>query len=161
MGDISITIILAQVANFLILFLIFKKFIADPMNQIIVDRRALLAKLDSAEADYAAILEKAQSEQADILMQARKDAEKLMRDMEEVSKLKRDEILKKAEKRAKGILNSGKRDLEKEKILMIGEMKDKILDLTLKLNEKILDKAGAKNKAFIKKELDMLVARSA
>ena len=80
-----------------------------------------------------------------------------MRDMEELSKIKGHDIVESAEKKAKWIINSGKREVEKEKIYMMWEMKEKILELTLKLNEKILDKAGAKNAAFIKKELDLLV----
>ena len=101
MDNIDFMIILAQIVNFLILFLIFKKFIADPMNKIISERRSLLAKLASADAEYAKILEKAKSEQSDILIQARKDAEKLMRDMEELSKIKGHDIVESAEKKAK------------------------------------------------------------
>jgi len=151
-------IILAQVVNFLIIFFIFKKFIANPLNETLLKRRELLAKLASADEEYATILEKAKSEQTDILVQARKDAEKLLRDMEELSKLKGSDIIEAAEKRADTIIASGKRDVEKERIYMMGEMKEKILELTLKLNEKILDKAEGKNKAFIQKELNMLTS---
>jgi F-type H+-transporting ATPase subunit b len=119
MENIDIMIVLAQIVNFLIIFFIFKKFIANPLNETLLKRRELLAKLASADEEYTAILEKAKSEQTDILVQARKDAEKLLRDMEELSKVKGNDILKAAEKRADSIIASGKRDVEKERIYMM------------------------------------------
>lgn len=157
MENIDIMIILAQAANFLILFLLFKKFIAWPLHETIQKRRALLAKIASADEEYAKIVEMATSQRTEILVQARKDAQKLLRDMEDISKLKWDEIVLKAQKKAKTIIESGKREVEKEKIFMINEMKDKILELTLQLNEKILGTQDTKNKKFLKKELDLLV----
>ena len=157
MENIDIMIVLAQIVNFLIIFFIFKKFIANPLNETLLKRRELLAKLASADEEYAAILENAKSEQTDILMKARKDAEKLLRDMEELSKVKGSDILQAAEKRADSIIASGKRNVEKERIYMMWEMKEKILDLALKLNEKLLDSADTKTRKFLQKELDMLV----
>ncbi len=132
-------------------------FIAKPLTQTLEKRRLLLHKLETADAEYAKILEKASSEKTSLLIEARKDAQKLLRDMEDISKLKGSEIIINAEKKAKSIIQSGRSEVEKEKIYMMNEMKDKILDLALKLNEKILDSADAKTRKFLQKELDMLV----
>jgi hypothetical protein len=46
-------------------------------------------------------------------------------------------------------------DVEKERLSMVSEMKTKIVDLSLKLNEKIFKNEKA-NKDFMQKELETL-----
>ena len=157
MENIEFSVILAQLINFWILFFIFKKFIAKPLLLKLEKRRELLYKLEHAESEYAIILEKANSEKLEVLKIARENAQKLLRDMEDIAKSRGQEIIEKAEMRAKGIIESGNREIEKERILMFANMKDKILDLTMRLNEKILAADKWKNKEFMSRELDTLM----
>jgi F0F1-type ATP synthase membrane subunit b/b' len=51
--------------------------------------------------------------------------------------------------------NNALADIEKERLSMVNEMKDKVVDLSLKLNEKIFKNEKA-NKDFMQKELETL-----
>lgn len=53
-------------------------------------------------------------------------------------------------------MDNARSQIEKEKLDMENNMKDKILDLSLKLNSKIFNKEAA-NKDFMEKEYDLLV----
>ena len=64
-------------------------------------------------------------------------------------------IIERAEQEAKYLLDTAKNQIEKERFDMENEMKDKILDLSLKLNSKIFDKETT-NKDFLEKEYDLL-----
>ncbi len=155
MENLDLMIILAQIINFLIIFYIFKKLLWDKLSFVIKQRRDLAKKLEWAEKEYRITLEKAYSEKNKILKDARKEANKLFRDMENISKSREQEILERAEKRAKMIVEWWNRQLEKDKLEMIAWVKSYILDLTLKLNEKLLGDSKV-DKNYIKKELEKI-----
>jgi len=100
MDNINLTVIIAQIINFLILFILFKKFVADKLNKTISEKRELTRKLENAEKEYKKTLEKAYLEKSNILKDARKNANKLFKEMEQLSKARELEILERAEKRA-------------------------------------------------------------
>ena len=100
MDNINTTLVLAQLANFLILFMIFKKFIADKLIATISTRRELQAKLEKAAAEYAINLAAANKEKEDILIQARLNAKNMMIGVESLANKKSVDILLAAEDKA-------------------------------------------------------------
>jgi F0F1-type ATP synthase membrane subunit b/b' len=97
---------------------------------------------------------------------AQKDADKLLQDTrikalniqknaDELSKKDTANKMKEAEEKAKGIEESAKRDIEKERLSMIDSMKEKILDLSLKINSSVFDNKDL-NKEFITKEVNSI-----
>jgi hypothetical protein len=52
-------------------------------------------------------------------------------------------------------MDSARRDVEKERLGMLNEMKNKVLDLSLKINSKVFDKKD-NNKDFITKEVNSI-----
>jgi len=156
MGNLDLMIILAQVLNFLILFLIFKKFVADKLIASIATRRELIAKLDNAQEEYRKTLEMAYKEKEEILKEARASANLLSKDLIDLAKKRELEILAIAEKRADMIIQAGDRQVEKDRLEMIEGVKWYILDLTLKLNSKLF-KDEKVDRNFMKSELSKLV----
>jgi len=156
MENLDLMIVLAQVANFLILFLIFKKFIADRLIKSIATRRELILRLENANEEYRKTLENANKEKEEILKQAREAARLLSKEMIDLAKKRELELLKIAEKRADMIVSAGDRQIEKDRLEMIEWVKWYILDLTLKLNSKLF-KDSKIDRDFMRGELSKLV----
>ena len=155
MDNINITLILAQLANFLILFMIFKKFIADKLIATIETRRELQAKLELAAAEYEKNIAAAKQEKEDILKQARENAKTMMIDVEALANKKSVDILLRAEEKANLTLEGGRRQLEKERLSMLAQMKSKIIDISLRLNEKLFDDEAV-DQEFMAKEMESI-----
>jgi len=153
MLEIDIYILLAQIVNFGILFYIFKKFIADKLNAGLVERQKQLEKLKTAEAHYEQKMSLAAQQKQEMIDAARETSAALMKETEIISKEKAQIIIEKANKRSDGILEWWRREIEKERLSMLSQMKNHIMDISLRLNEKMFDSESS-NKEFLEKELE-------
>ena len=155
MENLDFGIIIAQVINLCILFYMFKKFIADRLNIIIGERRALIKKLDEADERYAQRIADANAEEEKILSGARANANDMMIDAKTLADQKAKLIMQKAKSDIDAIMEWGRREIEKERLTMLQNMKWKIIDLSLKLNEKMFDDEKA-SKDFMEKEIKQI-----
>lgn len=153
MDNISISVIFAQLINFWILFYVFKKFVADKLNKAIRERKQLEKKLKDADKNYKLTIDKAYMERDEIMRGARDKADKIFSDMEGVALTKSAQIIQKAETRAALIVEWGKNEVIKERLAMEIEIKEHVLDLALKLNEKLFDSSKV-DRDFMAKELE-------
>lgn len=152
MENIDLGIIIAQIINLFILFYMFKRFIADRLNAIIKERRTLIKKLDEADALYEEKIAAAKTEEESILSWARAQANNMMIDAKDLADQKAKIIMQKAKSDVDAIMAWGRREIEKERLTMLQNMKGKIIDLSLKLNEKMFDDEKA-SKDFMEKEM--------
>jgi len=152
MDSINSTLVLAQLANFGILFLLFKRCIADRLIATIQQRRELQARLEAAAENYEKNMAQAEADKQSILEQARKQAKNMMIEIEALANQKSVDIILAAEKRAELELQWARRQLEKERISMLAQMKSKIIDISLRLNEKLFDNPKW-GKEFMEKEM--------
>ena len=155
MDDLKIWIIIAQLVNFWILFWIFKHFLGDKLAAAISTRREQVASFDNTEKELAEKIEAAESESKKILDDARNQANNITTDATELAKKSKEKIIADAQMEADSKKNNALADIEKERLSMVNEMKDKVVDLSLKLNEKIFKDEKA-NKDFMQKELETL-----
>lgn len=158
MDTIQLPVIIAQIINFLILFFIFKKLIGDRLNRLIEHKKLTLEKLANAEREYQIMIEKTYGEKDEILNSARNDANRLLLDMEDIAYNKRQEMLDRAEKKAELIIAWGKKEIEKERLEMMAQMKDTVVGLALMLNKKLF-KQESVDKDFMEKELEEILSR--
>ena len=79
----------------------------------------------------------------------------MQKNADEISKKDTLKKIKDAEEKAQWIMDSARRDVEKERLGMLNVMKDKVLDLSLKINSKVFDKKD-NNKEFISKEVNSI-----
>lgn len=156
MEDISIWNILASLVNFWIVFFVFKYFLWEKIVSAIEERRKNLKSYEDAENTVKEKLDEAQKEVDSMLEKARNKAIEIEQRAEELSKQNANKIIERAEQEADYLLDSAKTQIDKERLDMENSMKDKILDLSLKLNWKIFNKEVA-NKDFMDKEYDLLV----
>lgn len=152
MIQIDIFIVLAQLVNFWILYYIFKTFVADKLSVKIKQREEQLEKLERAEEHYKEKMELAEKERQEMVENARKTSRDLMKESEIVAKAKADAIMQQAHADALAVLDGGRREIEKERKTMLAQMKDHIIDVSLKLNEKMFGK-GQTSKDFLEAEL--------
>lgn len=156
MEHLNIWAVLASLINFWIVFFVFKYFLGEKIVSIIEERRGSVKALEEAEDVAKSKLEEAQKEVDSIIEEARKKASEIQSYAEELAKQNSNAIIERSEKEAAFLLDNARSQIEKEKLDMENNMKDKILDLSLKLNSKIFNKEAA-NKDFMEKEYDLLV----
>jgi F0F1-type ATP synthase membrane subunit b/b' len=90
-----------------------------------------------------------------LLDEARSKALEMQKNADDLSRKDTAKKLKEAEEKAQGIMDSARRDVEKERLSMIDAMKEKVLDLSLKINSKVFDNKD-NNKDFISKEVNSI-----
>jgi len=152
MLQLDMFVILAQLINFAILYGIFKYTIADKLAEKLAQREAQLQKLKRADEHYEQKMQLAEQERQEMMKNAKKTSRNLMRESEILANAKADAIKKRAKAQALAILDWGKRELEKERLSMLSQVKKHIVDVSLRLNEKMFG-PGKTNKEFLEAEL--------
>lgn len=155
MDDINLWTILAQIINFLVLFYIFKRFLWGKITDLVIERSKKLETLNNVEEDIKNKINLANEESNKLLEQARQNASKIEKDAENLAKTNKEKIVTEAEKQAKSILEWARNEIEKDRLTMINSIKSRVIDLSLKLNEKLFDKEKV-NKDFMEKELSLI-----
>ena len=153
MDNLNLSIIVAQIINFWIIFFLFKHFLWDSIVKAINDRRKKLESLENSDDLVKEKISEAEAEAKKILDKARKNSQELQQKNDELIKKNTEIKLSEAEKKAQAIVDSATRDIEKERWSMLEEMKNKVLDLSLKINWKVFWDSS-KNKEFIEKEVN-------
>lgn len=152
MENISLPIILAQIANFLILYLIFKKVIAEKLYSILEERFILHEKLKQADLEKEKILEEAREKKLQILAEAKKEASQYLKNSRNIASQRVEETLNKANRDVKMILLWGEKQLEKDRNTMMADLKEHIIEMSVMLNKKIFENPNM-NREFLEREL--------
>lgn len=137
---IDLTTIIGVLLNTLILFLIFKKYLFDKVNNVLEERNGAVAKtyedadkaLENAkqlEDEYTAKLAAAKEESAEIVKNATKKAQ-----------TRSDEIIAEAKEEARSIIDKAGTDIEKEKKRAVNQIKDEISDIALSIASQVVSK---------------------
>lgn len=152
MPEIDIYIVLAQIVNFGILFGAFYFFIGKKLSHKILERREQIEKLKKAEEHYEQKMSLAKQQKEEMLLSARKAQADLMKESKNIADEKAQAIISKANFQALSILEGGRRDVEKERLTMLSQMKEHIIDVSLKLNERMFGEKNM-NKDYIEEEI--------
>lgn len=155
MEELELSVVIAQIINFWIVFFIFYHFLWKKIVEIIESRRTQLENLNNSDAVVKEKIDAAEKEASEIVENSRSQALEIQNNADSLSKKNTKQKLEEAELRAKAIMDSAGRDLEKERLWMIGQMKDKILNLSLNINSKVFDNKES-NSDFIKKEVNSI-----
>lgn len=155
MEDISLWVIIAQIINFWIVFFIFYHFLWDKIVKIIEERKNQLQNLNNSDNVVKEKIEKAEEEVKKMVEEARQKASELQKQAEELSKKESQRKIEEAEKKAQSMIDSALDNIKKEEIVMLEWVKQKLLGVSLKINEKIFSDVS-KNKDFIEKEVNLV-----
>lgn len=152
MEDISFWVILAQIINFWIIVFVFYYFLWNKIIKLIEDRRQKILDLKQADDIKRQKLNDAEKEANKILDETKKKVNEMQKNNEILLEKQMNEKMKEAELKADFIIDSAKKDMEKEREIMLRWIKKKIVDTSLMINWKFFDEPS-KNKEFIKKEV--------
>lgn len=152
MFEIDSWLVVAQIINFSILFFIFKKFVSDSMIDLVEERKKLLDKLYKADSIYDEKVKSAEIKSEQIIQDAHNNAKQFYEQSKEITSQTVQSLIEKANNEVKYILESGKKELEKERVDMLDELEDDAIELSLKLNEKLFSKASS-NQSFVDKQI--------
>ena len=152
MFEIDSWLVVAQIINFSILFFIFKKFVSDSMIDLVEERKKLLDKLYKADSIYDEKVKSAEIKSEQIIQDAHNNAKQFYEQSKEITSQTVQSLIEKANNEVKYILESRKKELEKERVDMLDELEDDAIELSLKLNEKLFSKASS-NQSFVDKQI--------
>ena len=142
MSIISVNIwqILISLANLVILFLILKKFLYKPVQNMLDERRA---QIDSDYADAETARTSAEAKDAELterLANAKAEAEGIVKEAADIAKARGDKIVEDARATADGIIRQAEEDAELERKRVGETIKEQIVDVSTALAEKMLER---------------------
>lgn len=141
-GIISVNIwqILVSLANLVILFLIVKKFLYKPVMKMINDRQGLIDEKNKQAKDYLDQAKDSKEKLENELNKAHEKAEEILNDATINAQRRQEKIVEGANEEAKNIIRQAKNEAELEKKKAQSEIKAQIVDVSLALGEKIIER---------------------
>jgi len=149
---ITVETFVIQFIILLIVLWVLNKFLFKPYLAYLDKWEDNQKKLEEDYNNIDNLISEANKKKENILEDARKQADVLITDAESLAKIKKESMLTKAELEAKAIIESGKNEIEKEKLSMLNGVKSKLTSLVLKFNKKLFWEEKL-NKVFVEKEL--------
>jgi len=135
---IDFKIILAQVFNFAVVFVVLYVYALKPLSKLMKERAEKIEKGISDAKVNAEVLNNTKIQYEEALMNARKEADKIFQEGKKEAEGKRVLMLEKTKAEVAVMIENGKKNLESEKNKMVEEAKGEIVSLSLKIVEKIL-----------------------
>jgi F-type H+-transporting ATPase subunit b len=138
--DINLGVVLAGTINFFIFFFILRKFIFKPTMEMIESRKQEVeasfakAKLEEGRVESLKI------EQEEKIRRYKEEGQKLIETYKVKAERVYDEMIEDAKKEADIVRARAKQDIEREKRKAESEIKSQVIDLSLVLAEKALEK---------------------
>ncbi len=154
-GFVSPDTFIIQFIILLLIIWVLRKFIFIPYLKYLDKWEDKQKKLEEDYKNIDALIADANKEKESILKDARKQSEWMISEAEKIAKTKRATLLEKAESEAKWIIDSGKAEIEKEKLSMLSDVKSNIVDLVLRFNKKLFWNEKISSD-FVEKEIELM-----
>lgn len=129
-------LLVAQLANFLILLFVLRRFAYKPLLKLLDERKQKIADGLSNAQKAQSKLEEAEKERQKIISTAKKGASEIISLAESSAQKNREETLKEAKAGVEKIVAEARKQIESEKNKMIGEIKSEITELVILTTEK-------------------------
>ena len=137
---IDFKLMIAQLFNFVLVFICLYFIAAKPLRKLIDDRDEEIKKgLADAKAN-AEILENTAKESEAAMRKARTEANEIFDKAKKEVEKKKTEMLENAKKEVSDMLAQGKKMLDSEREKMIAEAKNEVVGLVVSATEKIIKK---------------------
>lgn len=128
------------IINFLVLFLILKKFLFGPILGMMEQRRKEIAenltKADEAQREA----EKLRQEYLDQMAAARKEAQDIINQANKAGDSARAELLEEARAQASSLLSKAQETIQREKDKALAELREEVASLAILAASKVIDK---------------------
>lgn len=133
-------IIIAQVINFGIVFVVLYVYALKPLSKLMAERSEKIAKGITDAKSNANVLNQTQKEYEETLRQARAEAQKVFEEGKKEALVKKEKMLSDAKIEVNTMIENGKKALEAEKVKMVDEAKNELASLAILAAEKIMVK---------------------
>jgi F-type H+-transporting ATPase subunit b len=154
---IDIKLMIAQIINFILVFLAIYLLAAKPLRKTIEDRTKEIEEGLHNSKKNREILENTKKEYDSIVLSARKEAKGILKTTREDAENKKREMLEVANKEVATLIENGKKSLEQEREIIMKSVKKEIVDLVIATSEKVLgEQVDNKYKDKVVKELGNL-----
>ena len=131
---------LAQICNLMIQMLIFKKFLLNPVKNVIAERKA---KADSEIADAKKLREEAEAMKAEYeqnLQNARTEANQIVASAQKTATARGEEIVGEARAQAAALKQKAEADIAQERKKAVNEVKDEIGGIAMEIASKVVER---------------------
>jgi F-type H+-transporting ATPase subunit b len=136
-------IIIAQVINFGIVFLVLYLFALKPLKKMMAEREEKISRGLTDAYSNAEMLAKTRQEYAEIINKARAEAQVLFEQGKKEAEMKKAEMLQNTKKEIDLMIMNGQKNLELEKARIMESAKKDMVHLVIRATEKIMeDKEG-------------------
>lgn len=150
-------LMVAQIINFILVFLAIYLLAAKPLRKTIEERTKEIETGLTNSKKNREILENTKKEYEETMLKARNEAGEFIKNAREENELKKKEMLENTNKEVLAMIENGKKSLEKEREIMMASVKKEIVDLVIATTEKVLEeKIDSKYKDKVIKELSNL-----
>ena len=131
---------LAQICNLMIQLVIFKKFLLNPVKNVIAERKA---KADSQIADATKLRTEAEAMKAEYeqnLQNARAEANKIVANAQKTATARGEEIVGEARAQAAALKQKAEADIAQERKKAVNEVKDEIGGIAMEIASKVVER---------------------
>ena len=131
---------LAQICNLMIQLLIFKKFLLNPVKNVIAERKA---KADSQIADATKLRTEAEAMKAEYeqnLQNARTEANEIVAHAQKTATARGEEIVGEARAQAAALKQKAEADIAQERKKAVNEVKDEIGGIAMEIASKVVER---------------------
>ena len=143
------------ILTFLLLVFVLAKFAWEPLLKMLQDREDMVrSSLEDAEKAKSE-LERLNEESEAIMAKARSEAQSILADGKAAAEKVKDGIIAKSKEQANKIREDAGNQIQVEKDKAISEIKEEVVNLTLSVAEKLIQKnlSDADNKSLIEESL--------
>lgn len=138
MFHIDIKLVIAQMANFVIVFFVLFKFVISPLQQVMKERTEKIEKSLEDAKSISAKLDETKKETDNIIAAARKEADEILEEAKSIAEKKQEQSVEKARQEIAAIIKQEKERMENEKIASISEIKKEIANFVVSSVEKVI-----------------------
>ncbi len=155
LGNLGINskLFIAQLINFVILFIVLKKFAYGPILKVLDERKDKIEKGLKEAEEAGEKLEKITIKEEKVLEKANAEAQNILLTAENKANENRDAAVKKTEEEIEGLMKKAEQKIQEKKEQMLQDLKKDVAGLVVMATEKVLDEKvdGDKDKELIEK----------
>ena len=127
--------------NTVLLFMVLKHFLFQPVMKMIADRQKEIDDLYDAAGSAKASAEALEAEYQQKLSVAAETSERLVKEATDRGRIREEEIIRQANREASAILDKATADIAQEKKKAINDAKDEISDIAMAIAEKVVGRS--------------------
>jgi F-type H+-transporting ATPase subunit b len=131
-------LMVAQIINFVLVFLALYFLAAKPLKKLIEERTEEITTGLLSGEENKTLLENTKKEYDAVLLKARTEAHELLQETKQEATARKAEMLEQAKAEVALMIENGKKTLEAEKAKMVADAKNEVASLVIQATEKVL-----------------------